>query len=504
MPNATLGRPRALPQRYAAPSVPAHIRDRVASLAGEQALVAALVAVGLVAHGLNMFHYPSFTLKDDEGIYAEQAWSVLREGHLTPYTYWYDHAPAGWIMIAGWMGLTGGPGTFGGAINSGRVLMLLLHLAMIPLLYHLARKLGCAPAAAAFGILLFSLSPLALYYQRQLLLDTIMLFWILVGLTLILDGWGRLSRVILSGICFGLAMLSKETAVFLLPALFFLALQQRWQHHGRFAMSGWLLPLAAVISWYPLYALLKGELFPAGQWTSSITDANAHVSLLGALIWQSSRSGGGLFNLNNDFWQLVWSEWITRDAFLFTAGAVASGLNILRGIAPRRWRDRRALVAGLLGALPLAYLARGGVVYDYYIVAVIPFLCLNLAVLLSPLLARLSPPRAGALLGVGTLALVTGYWAVGSLPPLFQEQPDRAGREATAWIKAYLPAQSAIVMRDDFGPICTKPTPTAPLSPTPTATRRWRWTRRSASACSTTIGKRSITSSCRRASMRGR
>jgi len=269
-------------------------------------------------------------------------------------------------------------------------------------------------------------------------------------------------------------------------------------------MSGWLLPLAAVISWYPLYALLKGELFPAGQWTSSITDANAHVSLLGALLWQSSRSGGGLFNLNNDFWQLVWSEWITRDAFLFTAGAVASGLNILRGIAPRRWRDRRALVAGLLGALPLAYLARGGVVYDYYIVAVIPFLCLNLAVLLSPLLARLSPARAGALLGVGTLALVTGYWAVGSLPPLFQEQPDRAGREATAWIKAYLPAQSAIVMRDDFGPICTKPTPTAPLSPTPTATRRWRWTRRSAPACSTTIGKRSITSSCRRASMRGR
>ena len=92
------------------------------------------------------------------------------------------------------MALTGGPHTFGGAIDSGRVLMLLLHLAMVPLLYRVARKLGCGPPAAALAALLFSLSPLAIFYQRPVLLDNIMLFWVLLSLDLLLDGWGRLSR----------------------------------------------------------------------------------------------------------------------------------------------------------------------------------------------------------------------------------------------------------------------------------------------------------------------
>src|SRR5438105_2383603 len=64
----------------------------------DMALTLVLVLVGLVAHGLNMFNYPA--PYGDEGIYTSQAWAVLREGRLTPYTYWYDHAPLGWLMLA--------------------------------------------------------------------------------------------------------------------------------------------------------------------------------------------------------------------------------------------------------------------------------------------------------------------------------------------------------------------------------------------------------------------
>ena len=117
---------------------------------------------------------------------------MLREGRLAPYTYFYDHAPAGWIFLAAWMGLTGGPFTFGGAIDSGRVLMLLLHVAMVPLLYRVARKLGWPAGGRPGGRCLFSVSPLAIYYQRLVLLDNIMLFWVLLSLDLLLDGWGRL------------------------------------------------------------------------------------------------------------------------------------------------------------------------------------------------------------------------------------------------------------------------------------------------------------------------
>src|SRR2546421_314026 len=118
------------------------LRTWVRSLDREVWLVLTLMSVGLVAHAFNMFHYPSVTFLDDEGIYAGQARAVLEQHQLSPYTYFYDHAPAGWILLALWYKISGGLHTFGTAIDSGRVLMLLLHMAMIPLLYRVTRKLS--------------------------------------------------------------------------------------------------------------------------------------------------------------------------------------------------------------------------------------------------------------------------------------------------------------------------------------------------------------------------
>jgi endo-1,4-beta-D-glucanase Y/4-amino-4-deoxy-L-arabinose transferase-like glycosyltransferase len=454
MSNSTISRLHGRYQPAPRVALLARARGWAEALGGDLPMVLVLVAVALLAHGLNMFHYPAFSFKDDEGIYMAQAWALLREGRLAPYTYFYDHAPGGWMLLAAWMGLTGGPHTFGSAIDSGRVLMLLLHLAMTPLLYHVARKLGCGILAAALVTLLFSLSPLAIFYQRLVLLDTIMMFWILLSLDLLLDGWGRLSRVILSGVCFGLALLTKETAIVLLPALLFIAVQQRWEHQGRFAIGGWVLPMLMVVSWYPLYAALKGELLPAGlellpagQTGNFVAfrAAGSKVSLLDAVLWQAARGGGGLLNLNNQFWQLVRTEWLPRDAVLFAGGAIATLANLIRGI-----RNRRALVAGLLGALPLFYLGRGGVVFDFYILLAIPFLCLNLGVLLAMLFARVSARVADILAVALVVALAGGYYASGALLPLYQERPDQAAYDAIAWVKQNVAADSKLIIRDDM------------------------------------------------------
>ena len=414
---------------------------------GETALVVALCAVALVAHGLNMFNFPAYARFDDEGIYAAQAWAVLHVQKLAFYTYFYDHAPAGWIFLAAWMGLTGGPFTFGNPVDSGRVFVLLLHLAMVPLLYRIARKLDCPPPAAALVAGLFSLSPLAIYYQRLVLLDNIMLFWVLLSLDLLLDGWGRLSRIVLSGVCFGIALLSKETAVFLAPAMLFVALQQRWRHQGRFGVGGWLLATGLVVSFYPLYAAFKEELLPAGSSLAfqifNITPEREHVSLVEALQWQASRKGGGMLNLDNQFWQLVRTSWLPHDAVLVGAGAVAVGLNLLRGL-----RDRRAMAAGLFGGLLLFYLARGGLVFDFYVIGIIPFLCLNLGVLVAPLLRRLPLPAGGTIVVVALGVLTWQQWAIGRLPELYTEDPGQAQRQAIPWIKQHLPAQSAIIIYD--------------------------------------------------------
>src|SRR5215831_13681625 len=94
------------------------------------------VATGALTHGYHLFQYPLYIT--DEGIYMEQAWSVIREGRLSPYTYFYDHAPAGWLVIAAWVRILPQQfETFGNAINTGRVLMLLVHVASTFLLFEI-------------------------------------------------------------------------------------------------------------------------------------------------------------------------------------------------------------------------------------------------------------------------------------------------------------------------------------------------------------------------------
>jgi hypothetical protein len=44
------------------------------------------------------------------------------------YTYWYDHAPLGWLFAAGWHGITGGMDIAVATVNAGRIFMLVLQL----------------------------------------------------------------------------------------------------------------------------------------------------------------------------------------------------------------------------------------------------------------------------------------------------------------------------------------------------------------------------------------
>lgn len=417
------------------------------ALPAELLLVVGLVGLTLMMHGLNMFNMPGFGRFGDEGIYLSEAWAVLREGKLAPYTYFYDHAPAGWLLAAAWMWFTGGPHAFGSVFDSGRMLMLLVHVGMVPLVYQLVRKLGGGVGAATLGTFLFVVSPLATYYHRVMLLDTLMVFWVLVSLSLLLNGWGKLSRVVLSGVCFGIAVLTKETAIFLLPGLLYIAWQDRWRHQGRFAVVSWFIPMGVVVSLYPLYALYKGELLPSGVvldfFFFRIGSLFDHVSLLDTLKWQSSRSSGGMFTFQNEFWQMVREQWLPRDAFLCVFGVVATAVNLVRGL-----RDRRALAAGLLSAGLLYYMARGGVVFDFYIAAIVPFLCLNIALIAAAVLNRLHWPAQTALVATLCPLLVVGYIQTGTIQTLYEARPADAARAAVSWIQQNIPADSYMIIDD--------------------------------------------------------
>ncbi len=397
-------------------------------------MLTGLILFGLIAHALNMFHYPDQQWIAVEGSYVARAWALLH-GLLTPADF-FGQPPAGWLLLAGWGAVTRGPHTFGTAIESARVFMLLLHLGMLPLLFRIARKFGCDDGAAAFVVLLFSLSPLAILYQRFVLPENIMVWWLLVSINVLLDGWHRLSRLSLSGLCFGLALLTHESALVLLPVLLVLLWQQYGLRRTPYALAAWLLPLVFVVSLYPLAALLHGDLTLLKPELRGLM----HVQPVSNL-WQSQAP----------FWQLVRTDWFPRDPLLFVGGLAATLVILGRGL-----RDRRAALVGLLGLLSLAYLSYAANVVDIAVLLAFPFLSLNLGLLVAPLLNHLSmlkiPQRRAPLLYLlallMALALVTGYWQRGKLQSLYGPSPEPTERAATLWIKQHLPTDSAIIASD--------------------------------------------------------
>lgn len=421
------------------------------ALRHETLLLALSLGTAAIAHGVNLTGYPAFSLADDEGIYVGQALAVLSGQGLAPYTYTYDHAPAGWLQLALWFLGTGGPTTFGTPIDGGRVLMLLLHLGSAFLLFRVARRLGAGPIAAAVAVLLFSLSPLAVFFQRMVLLDNFMVFWLLAALALALGRPGRAATVG-SAVAFGMALLSKETALLVAPL--YLALLVRRSGWRQAAL--WTVAVGITCLPYPLYALLRGELWPVSDpYLPYVmgTDALSRPSLLSTLGWQLTRSGGGFWNLDNNFFWYLRHDWLWRDATLLAVGTAAILANALRGLRG----DRRLLVAAALGLVTIAYLARGGIVFSFYIALLVPFLALNIALLLEPVLRRF--PRPAALrLGGSALVLYLGVgWWSGTLQPLYTEHPGDAARQAAAWMKVHLPSDARIIGRDDLLPLLRTP-----------------------------------------------
>ncbi|MCK5123186.1 MAG: glycosyltransferase family 39 protein [Candidatus Pacebacteria bacterium] len=338
-------------------------------------VIVLLLLISGIAHGYNMFNFPYY--ENDEGTYISQAWSVLNQGTLSHYTYWYDHSPVGWFLIALWTKLTGGFFTFGMSVNSGRVLMLVLHLFSTFFLFKIAKKMTGSIYAGFFSALIFALSPLGIYFQRRVLLDNIMVFWLLMSLHLILCFKKRLLIIIFSAITFSLSVLSKESGIFFLPVMLYLVFIQTNKQHKRLGFVLWIILFGLICSLYPLYALLKSELFPMG----SIFDAGGeHVSLIETLTWQIKRDG------ENTIQYL--KQWFYDDKFVIIFGTVTTFINLLLGISKKYYR-----IAALLSFSYIFYLTKGGLLIGFYIVGLMPFLALNIGMFLQFLLDRINKKK---------------------------------------------------------------------------------------------------------------
>ena len=411
--------------------------------------------VALVTHAWNVFRYPLYLT--DEGIYTEQAWSVLHEARLSPYTYFYDHAPGGWLVLAAWVGLLPDQfQTFGDPINAGRVLMVLVQLASVYFLFETVRRYSGSVAAAFLAAILFTVSPLAVYYQRQVLLDNFMVFWVLLALYLLARAGGRIVTVLGAGLALGIATVTKENAVFLFPGFVYLMYRSiAGQGNRRFGAAFWWFAALTPASVYLLFATLKNELLPQGmQFNLNIPPAN-HVSLLYTVWWQVNRTAQG--SQGSVLADLLRGSWLPKDRFLLIAGALVTVANLLLYLQDRR-RGAPLLGASLLAVGYGFYLARS-VLLDFYVTPLIPLLALNIGLLWGRLTAGVRPLGAAAL----TLALLAPMLV---LPGGYLIKYDDRHRlrlvdqyrlsltslqdQQLAWIRAHIPPDSHIIIDDDL------------------------------------------------------
>lgn len=324
-----------------------------------------LVAI-LVVQGWNIADYP--TLSDDEGTYLAQAWAVQEGRGLAHYTYWYDHPPLGWIQLAvlTWIPAVISPESM--TVGTMRGVMLLISGISAVLVYVLGRRLALPRWAAALGMVIFGLSPLSVVLQREIFLDNLAVMWTLLAFTLAASPSRHLWHHFGAGVAAAVGVLTKETMLVVLPALFVTAWRHSHQDTRKFALTGAVTACALIGFSYPLFALLKGELFPG----------SGHVSLWDGVAYQMTRPGSGfVLDEGSGSWGVLQS-WLYYDRIL-PLGGLAGALLL---IVTWRWSvTARALAGPALAVAILAALALrpDGYLPAMYIIQALPFLALVLA-----------------------------------------------------------------------------------------------------------------------------
>jgi len=402
-------------------------------------ICAVLVLVTTVVNSVGLFAFPS--LADDEGTYVAQAMAV-RGGELTHYTFWYDHPPLGWIQLGmlDWLPQLLLPGVQ--PVAASRVIVVLAAGVSAWLMYVLGRRLGIRRAFAALAVLVAFASPLGITMHRQVYLDNIAVPWLLLSFVLVLDRRQRLWSYVVAGLAFAIAVSTKETTVVLAPVLLWIIFSHGNRRTRTFSLAGFL-GTSALVGYYPLMALLRGELFPGA----------GHVSLVDALNFQLlHRPGSGAMWEVGSSSHTVLLSWLYYDPWVVVLGLV--GLPVTLAV-----RRLRPLGLALL-LVVLVALKPGGYLPAMYVIVALPLLGLAVGAVgdvawtgVRRLAARAgaAPGRAirggAGILVVAAATVLAVAWAPG-LADVMSQRTNDARTEAEAWAARNLPAGSTVLTDD--------------------------------------------------------
>lgn len=413
------------------------LREQLARRGRSLAWLLPLLAVTAAARLVNLGGTPQRI--DDEGTYTAQAFAVERLGELGHYTYWYDHPPLGWIQIAAWTAATGGFDRHDIAVLAAREAMVVAAVASAALLWLLGRRLGLTRPAAATAVLLFALSPLAVQFTKTAYLDNIATPWLLAAFVLALSRRNQLLAFTGAATCFGIAVLTKETSLLLLPFLVWQLVRSADAATRRYTLSVAAALLTMIGLWYAVFALIKGELTPGEE----------RVSLFDGIAFQlvTRDASGSVLDAGSQAGLAV-RTWLTLDAALLVTGLVAA-LAALTVHALRPYAAAYVLLALTLfkpGYLPVPF-----------VIAMLPFAALLVAALghsAVRLLRDRDVTRRGRAGGaVGAVVLIVGIVAAAALWPgqlrgLWTSDLDAPLRDAQGWVVTNLEEDDRILVDD--------------------------------------------------------
>ena len=273
--------------------------DVAAPLAGSSGRNLAIIAA--VAGGVTLLirlalHGRSFDVFGDEILYFDLGLSVTSGGfprYLGPF---FLHGPGFFYLEAGWARAIGQQPSLMSWIYDMRSLNAVVAAATAPILVTVTTRAASLRAGIAAG-LLFAVEPFCIRQNDRVLLETAMMFWVMLGYLVFIGmieqtrwrhGW---PRAVAAGLFFGCAILTKDEAALLTIPPLLAAVALRWVPRRSLTVLT-VGTTAAVYTVYVAVAYINGQF--SDLWTAKTAGIKRMLGILQSTGFNSSSGGGSL------------------------------------------------------------------------------------------------------------------------------------------------------------------------------------------------------------------
>ena len=366
----------------------------------------------------------------DEGVYVDRAINFANTFQMYQDPNYIDHPPLGWIIPSLFFAVIGFPNSIIHLQAQDMNLQLLL-LFLIPrlvavsyiipiaiLVYKSSDRLYNNKKFALISLATFGLIP-AFWPFRNLLLDPLMILLVLLSLFLIMprnDNVSSKSRLIISGLVFGCALLVKFSAIFFLPAMIIYVLRNKKTSYGII----WSVPLIVTLL----------------SWVFTMSSQHDLVHIISTQSWQAGRASSLPYGI----------------ALQILATVLPIGLIFgITGIV--QLAKKKQFFALILSVPYLGFLFRGGFVGFVHTIPILPILSIFSGKPLYDFANRVSHIKSTQIYDrtFDLLLIVLVLSSIGITIWITSFDAGQAQREAVKYLVSTLPKNSTLVTNPGYG-----------------------------------------------------